>query len=189
MDPLSDVLSLLGLRGRVPGGFDMLSAIVLSLAMMQAPRLGAADAAQITRLVAETLLPDTGMVDRRPSEGRPILFDTAQTRRAFAAAGGTIDIRSSALARAAAAMSRSNAIRCDASHRHCSVVDDGIFFAVDSVDRRGARTGEWRVVASVRWTHQFRSGETTAQGFDIALYVVRKNGRWTFVRYGSAATG
>ncbi|MGH7669079.1 MAG: hypothetical protein ACRENQ_06255 [Gemmatimonadaceae bacterium] len=162
---------------------------MIGIVMVQGPRLSVADAGSITRLVAATVIPDSGRIAQRPVHGRTILFDAARTSGAFGGVASGVTPEAVALNRPVVRMPRAEAIRCNAAGRNCAVQQDGIFFSIDTVDHVGARSGELRVVASVNYTNHVRGGRTSVIGADVALYVALINYKWTFVRYGSAATG
>lgn len=167
----------------------MWRAIAMGMLLLQGPRLTPADAGAVARVAAATLVADTGSIDRRPIHGRRIIVDIGTTRAAFGAAGSALTAAEILPGRPTAAMSRAVAVTCDSARVRCAVAGDGIYFAIDSVDRVGARPGELRVLVSLRWTHARAAGRTEVQGTDVAIYVARTRGQWRFVRYGSAITG
>ncbi len=164
-------------------------AIAMGIVLLQGPRLTAADAGAIARVAAATLVPDTGSLDRRPIHRRRIVVDLGKTRAAFGPAGSALTAAAILPGRPATAMPHAAAVACDSAGVRCPVAGDGIYFAIDSVDRMGARPGELRVLVSLRWTHARAAGRTEVQGTDVGIYVALTDRRWRFVRYGSATTG
>jgi hypothetical protein len=151
---------------------------VLALVASPTPRLTSVEAGALTRTVVSYLIPPDRPVGPHPTAGRTIVFDRARAIRAFAPLVGRVEPHDILPTLPALLRSRKEAVTCDRSAQHCTIVQDAIFLSIDTVDTRDVRPGEYRVVATLLYTAKAGRRPSPLDGGEYVLRVGLIGGKW-----------
>jgi hypothetical protein len=153
-------------------------ALILAVVAWQGPKLTSVQAGTITRAVADHLVPHSGDIGDGPLNYRPMVFDQEATIRAFRPFLTRVDKKDFMLTLPALLRTRSAAIICDKARDTCTIDHGGVYIAIDAVDTRGVREGEYHITASVRWADKAPDGRSRLGGADYDLVVGLVGAKW-----------
>ncbi|MGH7667940.1 MAG: hypothetical protein ACRENQ_00475 [Gemmatimonadaceae bacterium] len=158
-----------------PEGNHVLFLLLLAAPVLQGPKLTSAQAGTITRAVAEYLIPPGRSVGTHGVVGRTIVFDQAQSSRAFEPLVGHVDEGDITMTLPSLVLPRDKAVVCTTGKRDCTITRDAIFISIDRVER--ASPAEYRVVATLLYGEP-KGGGHELKGGTYRLTVALQGEKW-----------
>ncbi|MDE3053982.1 MAG: hypothetical protein KGL38_09885 [Gemmatimonadota bacterium] len=154
--------------------------LLFALIAAQGPKLTSVQAGTITRSVVSFLIPPDSPVGQHQVVGRTVVFDQAQSVRAFGPLVGAVDAKDIMPTLPALVMTREEAVRCAGHSLDCTVSHDGLFVAIDGVSTRDVRPGEYRVEATLLYTERTPAGRTELTGGTYSLVLGLVGGKYKY---------
>jgi hypothetical protein len=152
---------------------------------IQSTPLSAADARAISTVALQERIAGFGSQNGQIMKGRPVIVDSAATRKVFERIGirgfdGVVSLEGRQVVHSAA-----NAVKCDTVPkwgRSCHIEGNAILAAIQSIEPTDS-VGRYKVAVVVRSTFKISDGSAVASR-GAELFFRRVKGEWVIVGYG-----